>query len=97
MINPRTYLRHVVSTSIKRNQRVSIVTSLNDPNIRSVRKIPYLDFSNQISNTFEELENEIISQIESCVYDYPDEYVSLAVTLLPEGQEIIHVVYEPET
>ena len=96
MINPRVYTRHVVSSSIKRNQRVSIVTSQKDPNsAKNVRKSPYLNFTKQINNTFEDLENEIMSQIESCVYDYTNEYVSLLVTS-PEGHETIHVMYEPE-
>jgi hypothetical protein len=95
MINARVHVRHVVSKSIKKNQRVSIVTSRNDPNIKSVKKIPYLNFTEQINNTFEELENEIMSQVESCVYDYHDEYVSL-LTTSPEGHETIHVIYEPE-
>ena len=56
MINPRVYTRHVVSSSIKRNQRVSIVTSQKDPNsAKNVRKSPYLNFTKQINNTFEKL------------------------------------------
>ena len=94
-MNPKFRISHLVSKSIRSNQRVSIVTSRKNPNNKQVKRTPYLNFSEQINNTFEELTNEIMSDVESCVYDYSDEYVSLLMTS-PEGHETIHVIYTPE-
>jgi ribulose bisphosphate carboxylase small subunit len=88
-------ISHLVSKSIRSNHTVSIVTSRKNPRNKNVKRTPYLNFTNQINNTFEELTNEIVSDVESCVYDYPDEYVSL-LTTSPEGHETIHLIYGPE-
>ena len=34
----------------------------------------------QINNIYEELTNEILGDLESCVYDYPETYVSIVLT-----------------
>ena len=88
-------ISHIVSRSIRSNQTVSIVTSRRNPKNGQVKRTPYLNFTNQINNTFEELTREIVSDVESCVYDYPDEYVSLVITS-PEGHEKVHLIYGPE-
>jgi len=58
-------------------------------------KKKYLDYSSQIERTFEELTNQICSDIVECAYDYPDEHVCLLVTSV-EGYESIHPIYGPE-
>jgi len=88
-------ISHLVSKSIRSNQTVSIVTSRKNPQNKNVKRTPYLNFTNQINNTFEELTNEIVNDVESCVYDYPDEYVSLVITS-PEGNERVHLIYVPD-
>lgn len=87
-------ISHIVSTSIRSNKTVSIVTSRKNPKNIHVKRTPYLNFTNQINNTFEELTNEIVGDVESCVYDYPEEYVSLVITS-PEGCETLHLIYDP--
>jgi hypothetical protein len=88
-------IRSIVSKSIRNTSRVSIVTSRKKPTKTMKQRVQYLSFTNQINNTFEELTNEIFSELESCSYDYPDEYVSLAV-MSPEGHETVHLIYGPE-
>ena len=88
-------IRSLVSKSIRNTSRVSIVTSRKKPTKNTKERSVYLNFTNQINNTFEELTNEIFSELESCSYDYSDEYVSLAVTS-PEGHETVHLIYVPD-
>jgi predicted transcriptional regulator len=88
-------IRSLVSKSIRNTSRVSIITSRKKPTKNTKERSVYLNFTNQINNTFEELTNEIFSELESCSYDYSDEYVSLAV-MSPEGHETVHLIYVPE-
>ena len=86
-------ISHIVSNSIRSNKTVSVVTSLKNPKNSKVKRIPYLNFATHINNTFEELTNDIVGEVESCVYVYPREYVSLVITS-PEGSETVH---DPDT
>lgn len=81
---------------MKTNRKCAIVTTKNYPRSAPTPQIDvYLDYSPQIERTFEELTNQICSDIVECAYDYPDEHVSLFVTS-PEGHDSIHPIYGPE-
>ena len=90
-----THLRNLVSRSIRTSSKLSIVVSRKRPMKTMKDKLEYMNFTNQINNTVLELTNEIVSDLESCSYDYPDRYVSLSVVSL-EGHELFHLIHEPE-
>ena len=90
------YISRLVSRSLKKHQRISIVPTRRHPDFLGQPKKEYANFNQLINNTIDELSNEIISQVESCAWDYPSYFVSLHVSS-PEGHEIIHVLHEPET
>lgn len=91
----RMHISHLVSKSLKKNQRISIVPTKRSPIFSGQNKKEYINFNNLINNTIDELSNEIVSQVESCAWDYPDYFISLHVTS-PEGCQTIHVIHEPE-
>ena len=95
MMNRRIYISRLISRSLKKNQRISIVPTKRHPNFLGQPKKEYTNFNQLINNTIDELSNEIISQVESCAWDYPDHFITLNLTS-PEGHEIIHVIHEPE-
>ena len=90
-----TQLRNLVSRSVRSSSKVSIVVTRKKPTRTTKDKLEYVNFTTQINNTVLELSNEIISDLESCAYDYPDRYVSLSVVSL-EGHELFHLIHEPE-
>ena len=83
----QTRISHIVKNALKKNKRITITTSekniikqLYDSNsIHTVNAntIQYASYDTHINNMYEELTNEILSDIESCVYDYPEGYVSI--------------------
>jgi len=87
-------ISRLLSMSIRRHNKVSILITKKHPHKNKTVGVEYLNFTKQIENTFVELSNEIISELDTCSYEYPDEYTCLSVTS-PEGHEIIHVVHEP--
>ena len=87
-------INRFVTTTIQRHNRVKIIVSKKQPCKNKIVGVEYLNFTKQIENTFEELTNEIVNQLEACAYDYPDEYTCLSVTS-PEGHETIHVIHGP--
>ena len=75
----------LVKTALKKNKRISVITS--QKNIvngskcnKSISYENYAVYDTQINNMFDELTNEIVSDIESCAYDYPETYISLVTT-----------------
>ena len=75
----------LVKDALKKNKKISIVSS--DINIVKGSKCnTFNDYKNrivydtQINNMFDELTNEIVSDIEACVYDYPESYISIITT-----------------
>ena len=95
MINRNAYISRLVSTSLRKHQRISIVPTKRAPNLTGQPKKEYINFNHLINNTIDELSMEIISQVEACVWDYNDHFISLHV-ISPEGHEIIHVLHEPK-
>jgi hypothetical protein len=89
------YVSRLISRSLKKNQRISIVPTRRHPNFLGQPKKEYTNFNNLINNTIDELSMEIISQVEACAWDYHDHFISLHITS-PEGHETIHVLHEPE-
>jgi hypothetical protein len=89
------YISRLVSRSLKKHQRISIVPTKRHPHFLGQPRNEYINFNQLINNTIDELSNEIISQVESCAWDYPDHFISLHLTS-PEGNEIIHVIHEQE-
>jgi ATP-dependent protease ClpP protease subunit len=89
------YVSRLVSKSLRKNQRISIVPTKRAPNLLGQPKKEYTNFNKLINNTIDELSNEIISQVEACAWDYPDHFITLHLTS-PGGCEIIHVIHEPE-
>jgi hypothetical protein len=90
-----TQLRSLVSRSIRSSSKVSIVVTRKKPTKTTKDRLEYTNFTTQINNAVLELSNEIVSDLESCSYDYPDRYVSLSVVSL-EGHELFHLIHEPE-
>ena len=90
------YISRLVSKSLRKHQRISIVPTKKPPNFLGQPKKEYINFNQLINNTIEELSMEIISQVEACAWDYHDHFISLHLTS-PEGDEVIHVIHEPET
>lgn len=94
MNTQRIQINHLVSSSIRRHNKVAVLVTKQNPQKNKTLGLEYINFTKQIENTFLELSNEIVDQLEMCSYDYPDEYTCLAVTS-PEGHEIVHVIYGP--
>ena len=89
------YVVRLVAKSIRKNQKIAIVPTKKAPNLSTQRK-EYINFNKQINNSIYELTNEVVSQLQSCAWDYPDHYINLVMTS-PEGHETIYVIQEPET
>jgi hypothetical protein len=90
------YVSRLVSKSLRKHQRISIVQTKKPPSFLGQPKKEYINFNQLINNTIEELSMEIVSQVEACAWDYHDHFISLHLTS-PEGDEVIHVLHEPET
>ena len=95
MINRNMYISRLVSKSLRKHQRISIVPTKKPPSFLGQPKKEYINFNQLINNTIEELSMEIVSQVEACTWDYHDHFISLHLTS-PEGDEVIHVIHEPE-
>ena len=78
-----TRISNIVKNSLKKNKRISIISSQHS-NIPvhnyTDHSVLYACYDTQINNMYDELANEILSDIESCVYDYPDSYISILTT-----------------
>jgi ribulose bisphosphate carboxylase small subunit len=96
MMNRRAFISRLVSKSLRKNHRISIVPTKRPPNFLGQPKKEYINFNQLINNTIDELSMEILSQVEACAWDYSDHFISLHFTN-PAGDEVIHVVHEPET
>ncbi len=90
-MNRRMYINRLVSKTLKKNHRISIVPTKRPPPFLGQQK----EYASFVHNTIDELSNEILSQVESCAWDYPNYYVSLHITN-PDDQETVHVLYEPK-
>ena len=76
-------ISNIVKNALKKNKRISIISSQHS-NISSLDQfdntIQYACYDTQINNMYDELANEILSDIESCLYDYPEAYISILTT-----------------
>jgi ribulose bisphosphate carboxylase small subunit len=76
-----TRISNIVKNALKKNKRISIISSehSNRPPFNNFdnNAIHYACYDTEINNMYDELANEILSDIESCVYDYPDAYISI--------------------
>ena len=74
----------LVKDALKKNKDIWVVSS--DRNLKKSKYDHSQQYTNriaydtQINNMYDELTNEIVSDIEACVYDYPESYVSLVMT-----------------
>lgn len=78
-----TRIANIVKNALKKNKRISIISSEHSNNHlldKFDNTIQYACYDTQIDNMYEELANEILSDIESCVYDYPEAYISILTT-----------------
>lgn len=81
----RNKVSNLVKTALKNNKRISIITSQKH-NIKGSKcnrfqeYNKYADYDTQINNMFDELTNEIVSDIETCACDYPETYISIVTT-----------------
>jgi hypothetical protein len=94
MINTRfnIHVNNIVRNYVRRNTRVSIISSKQKP---FTERQQYKNYTKVVNKMFDELANDMIYQVESCAYDYPDDYVCLSITS-PEGHEIVHIIHTPE-
>ena len=72
-----TRISKIVKDSLKKNKRISIVLSQESAKPTVSNTILYACYDAQINNIYDELANEILSDIETCVYEYPDAYISI--------------------
>ena len=85
--NYRNKVNELVKTALKKNKRISIISS-NTNIIRGSRFYnkheykynKYAVYDTKINNMYDELTNEIVSDIETCACDYPESYISLVTT-----------------
>ena len=93
-----TRISKIVKDSLKKNKSITIVTSPqygDKPTFNNTILNAYYD--TQINNIYDELVNEILSDIESCVYDYPEVYISILTTEYSESNKTeSYLVYYPE-
>ena len=97
MMNRNMYVSRLVSKSLRKNQRISIVPTKRAPNFLGQTRKEYANFNQLVNNTIDELSNEIISEINACAWDYPDHFISLHLTESSEDYDTIHIIYVPET
>ena len=81
----RSKVCELVKTALQKNKRISIITS--HTNLirgskcdKSINYENYAVYDTQINNMFDELTNEIVSDIETCACDYPETYISIVTT-----------------
>jgi len=78
-----TRISNIVKNALNKNKRISIISSEHSyrPQFDQFdNTIKYACYDTQINNMYDELANEILSDIESCVYDYPNAYISILTT-----------------
>ncbi len=92
MINTRLYVNKLARNCVRPHIKVSIISSKKPP-FKERKK--YASYTEMVDNIFLELTNDMMSQLQSCAYDYPDEYVCISI-LSSNGHEVIHVIHEPE-
>ena len=82
MSSYKNKVSELVKNALKKNKRISIITSNTTftkgskcNRLHEYNK--YAVYDTQINNMYDELTNEIVSDIETCACDYPETYISL--------------------
>jgi len=79
-------MNRIIESSIRKHNRVSIkVIRRNHPN-----KV-YIDYSVRIQRLFDDLTKDISHNIESCMYDFPEDRVVLSVTALGGPEQLYEI------
>ena len=92
-------LHNLVKKSIRPGSKVCITIGPHKNSYLSLDKIEkkkiYTDYSKRIENTFSSLIKDVCLDLESAVYDFPDEQVSLSVVSEGSNLETHHFIYGP--